>query len=565
MTEPQDPTSNWPPSVSASPSGQWPSGQPAAGIGQPPVGAPSSDSSQWAQGAPAPYLDPQGDHQKTRRNNLGLALGGLGVVVLLIVAFTVVRGINGQTAGASSPDDLVSQLTQVTTKVDPAGAIALLDPKEVPGLGALYQTAVDQARKGADVDVPGALQAISITTQDVTHTVTYLDAEQRFAKVSFTGGSITYDAQPAKLPEGVKKRFTDDDGQLPEAEHETTNFNDLRIETPDGKKVDPFLVLVKEDGRWYISITMTAGEYAVESMGLDPGRFDAAIEPGPPARSPQEAVEKLFTAVQDQVNTGKTSGGPLNGLFPEAQTRAIRIYSHSLRSGIDQMFGTMSTDSESMGDPMSPDDDINSDFTFKGLEAECDGCGVSYSNLNVRTEKRGDFQLAILSSLSITAKQQSCYEIAYSDGSSSGSYGSDSDMGTGEWLNYDPGMDDSSGSNGDDVEGGNEPGDYGSTPESDCSIEKDEAKWDGKCLTWSSTYDPKASLPDDETDSACLTDKLGDSDLSLTDFGVTDVHFVVSAERGGWVIDPVATIMDYGRVALSHLTDPNVKAALNDD
>ena len=102
--------------------------------------------------APAPPLEAYAAPEAPKsRRRLGRALGALGVVIVLALALTIVQGVRGRSAGAASPDDLVKRLQQATVKVDPAAALALLDPDEVPGLGDLYKTAVTQARKGADV------------------------------------------------------------------------------------------------------------------------------------------------------------------------------------------------------------------------------------------------------------------------------------------------------------------------------------------------------------------------------------------------------------------------------
>ena len=79
--------------------------------------------------------------------------------------------------------------------------------------------------------------------------------------------------------------------------------------------------------------------------------------------------------------------------------------------------------------------------------------------------------------------------------------------------------------------------------------------WDGHCLSHTSD-DPHESGSDSKS---CLNDTPDPQRLQPADFGVTDAHLVVKRERSGWVVDPVATILDYGRTALNHLDDPKVE------
>lgn len=506
---------------------------------------------------------------------LGRALGAVGAVVLVVLAVTIAQGVRGHSAGASSPDDLVHRLTRATVETDPAAAIALLDPEEVPGLGALYETAVTQARKGADIDVPGALAAVSITARDVVHTVTYLDPAKHYAKVTFTGGTLTFDTRPDDLPAGVRERITEHGGTIPEAAHETERFSQLTSTSMNGRRVDPFLVLVKEQGRWYVSITMTFGEYAVELADLPGGEFAATPSPGPAAASPERAVATLLDAAKATVNTGGSDGPPLTGLLPEAQTRAFRIYGKSMGSWLGRETGRGTFDGGGGGSGAGgsgpavrgPDDRSGFSGVVPGILApamDCSGCGVDYHDLGVSVRQNGSLTYAVLDSLRVEAKLQDCNFAT--------------DPGEGDWYNYAPGdgavpvgpdgaPDDGAfgihGSVGSvtsgPIQGG---GQAGTDPGEDCVPETQTASWDGHCVTYSSKHSPAVEWADDESGKTCLDDELGDSGLSLADFGVTDVHLVVARERGGWVIDPVATIMDYGRTALRHLSDPKVEAAI---
>lgn len=467
---------------------------------------------------------------------------------MIVIGVFAVRGVQGSTAGASSPDDFVKQLSAATTNVDPAAALALIDPKEVPELGAFFETAVDQAAKGADVDVPKVLRALTLTVSGVEFHIEYLDSDHEFAKVVFEAGRVGYETHPDELPPEVKERLGDDDGgadpSLTEPQSDSGDVDDLRIITEDGTTIDPFLVLVKEDGRWYVSITMTAGQYAVELAGLPTGNFDDPEVPGPPASSPADAVVKLLDAGEDAVNDGHYDGAPLIGLFPEAETRAFRIYGDSIDGAIDRTDEGWEADGEG---------------GFTGLADECSGCGVEYSNLKVSTQHNGSLTYAVIDALDIEATTRTgCY--ALDDFGYEGEYGDDYDFG--EDFGFDDGFDDAYRSPSDDPEVTPSAHRNRSLDSDDCGTVTEAIRWDGSCVSLQETYSDGAGAPDDTR--ACLRDELGDSGLNLTDFGITSVHVVVSQERGGWVIDPVATVLDYGRTTLSHLSDPKVKQAIDD-
>ena len=495
------------------------------------------------------------------RSRIGLSVGAVGVVLMLVLGMVVVRGLRGQSTGADNPDDLVALLQSAITRKDPAAAIALLDPSEVPTLGDLYRTTVDKVRSSQDVDVPKALDAISISVTGVSHTTTYLGARNDVAKISFSSGELAYETHPEKLPDGIKRRITKDGDPLPPDEHDSANVSDLQTTSSSGKVIDPFLVAVNEHGRWYLSIAMTIGEYAVETADLPGGQFDDAPEPGPPPASPEAAVRTLLDAAVSEVNTGKGNGSPLMGLFPEAQTRALRIYSKALRAQMDQAGGSFfssrsgssssgsgsfstgsdgSTSGDSTGGPMS------ADGTFDGLASECSGCGVHYRDLKVRTTTQGSTTYAVIEGLTVEVTFQSC---DWGSSSTVDTFPPDgpvvpADPGAGAdgWPNFDPGP---------------------CTP----TTQTETLTWDGHCTTIKTTTPTGRSefMGFDENGKACLGDPSKPGHLNATDFGITDAHLVVSAERGGWVIDPVATILDFGRTALSHLDDPKVRSILNDE
>lgn len=300
------------------------------------------------------------------------------------------------------------------------------------------------------------------------------------------------------------------------------------------------------------------------------GAFEATPQPGPAASSPERAVATLLDAVKSTVNTGKAGGPPLTGLLPEAQTRAFRIYGKSMGSWLGRQSGQVPFDGAAtggsgtsgsgsgpvVGGPGEVPAYPGPDTAFLGLAKQCSGCGVDYHDLEVSVRRTGSLTYVVLDSLQVDSTTQDC------------------GFSTDGWFNEDPdgsapaGPDEASGEGSVGIHGStgsvmSGPIEAGADPSGACVTEKGTAAWDGHCVTYSTTHAPKVDWVDDTSGKGCLGDELGDSGLSLADFGVTEVHLVVSQERGGWVIDPVATILDYGRTALGHLGDPKVQAAID--
>lgn len=498
--------------------------------------SPSPTASPYVSGPPIGGVPPTGQAPLQMsapgagvpRSRMGLTVGAVGVVMLLLVGLVVIRGVNGQSAGSSSPENLVDQLKSALNKKDPAAAIALLDPSEVPALGDLYKTTVEKVRSGQDVDVPKSFDALKVQVSGVSHTTTYLDQQHQYAKVSFQSGVLDWSTEPSKLPDGVKRRMTENGESLPQPESGSTSTSDLSVYNDSNEVIDPFLVLVKEDGRWYISVSLTIAQYAVEVGDLPAGQFDNTPQPGPPAASPEVAIRTMLDVSRDAINKGsgsaKGANSTLSGFFPEAQTRVMRIYSKAARHGFDEGV------SSGFANDSSGSSSSSGDEGFTGLAAECDGCGVEYSNLKVSTVKQGSLTYAVITSLDVEVKYQSC-----------------------SWSSVDMNYDDSANST--------YTFDPGEDPNSqDCAIQTEKASWDGRCLTYSGSDSDGSG-----NETRCVDEKTDADELNAADFGITDVHVVVKQERGGWVIDPVATLFDYGRTVLSHLDDPKVKRILLDE
>ncbi len=469
---------------------------PACGRAQPWATAAAPESPAYA--VPAPTGHP-------KRSRLALGVGAVGVASLLLVGALVARGVNGQGTGASSPDDLVHRLESAINHKDPAAALALLAPDELPTLGDVYQTAVAKLKTSQNIDVNGAKPALDLHVDNVAFDHADLGTRGEYAKVTFHQVTIQYATHPDRLPAGIKARAQQDGGTLPAPESGTKSIDDLHVRTENGSRIDPFFVVVKEGGRWYVSITMTAGEYAVETQQLPAGNFDVSAPAGSPAATPEQAVTQLTEGAGSVLYGQGGNVDRLASLLPEGQTRALRVYHQSFQQWLDRSSAGSSADGSS-SDPLA-----------------CSGCGFKVQNVTASSHPMdADHARVSIDSADISNSYRSC-----------------------DYSNFDPST--------------TSPSDPGNLSFSDVCPKPftvhSTIHWDGHCLSHTSD-DPYESGSDSKS---CLNDTPDPQRLQPADFGVTDAHLVVKRERGGWVVDPVATILDYGRTALNHLDDPKVE------
>lgn len=517
------------------------------------VPTPPGQRGAWPAAAlPAPPAYLAATPVRRGRPPFAVGVGMVGVLALMLVMVFVVRGMNGQGTGASSPEDLVGKLQNAVNKEDPAAVLALLDPGELPTLGDLFQTAVRNLDKTQDVDLDGARAALDLDVHDLDYDTTSLGASGNYAKVTFHSGRADWQTKPDQLPDGIKSKATDDGSELPGPESGTVTTDDMQVQTDAGDMLDPFFVLVKTNGRWYVSISMTAGEYAVTVAGLPGGDFDQSDSAPSTAHSPEEAVRQFLTDAVDSAGSGGKNLDRLTNLLPDGQTRALRVYAKAL----DRSVGNADNETQNDG---------QSGIRLDKMKVE--NLKLSISSSHGQTTVRIDRV-----DLSWESQYESCSYSSFGPANGDG-YGNDNpgttldDSGSTDLPGTDPGSSDTvpgSDSGWENYDSGS--GDSSSS----CTTEheKVELNWDGHCATVTSTATFTGTDSDWETrsepepDTACLNDETDENNLGPVDFGITDVHIVVKQERGGWVIDPIATLMDYGRTAVEHLDTAKVRRLL---
>ncbi len=216
----------------------------------------------------------------------------VGAVALVVVVVLLVKGLTGASGGAGSPTAAIRQLAAAAQADDPAAAIALVDPGEARTLGTLYTQARDAVRaSGADGASGGALSGTHVSIHGLQ-----LHEEQLgsgVARVRITGGKIEAALQAVALPAAL--------GAISDS-HSATNLADA----PGPGGLGLFLMTRKQEGRWYISPTLTVMQYIVETNHLAPPDFAALETPGAVGHGEREADR---SATDASFATGGGSAG----------------------------------------------------------------------------------------------------------------------------------------------------------------------------------------------------------------------------------------------------------------
>lgn len=329
-----------PPVPQAPPAPTGPTGGPPPGL--PPTFAPVPPPPWAGPGAPPPA------QAKPKRGLLALVLVLVGVLALGGIAFAIVRATAGSSGGEDDPEAAARALAQAVADEDPAAAIATMNPEEVRTLGELYGDVKEQA---AELGFAGkddrTFAGIDLTTNGLLFEVDELSSD--VAKVTVTGGSIGYDIRTSQLGPQVQaileqEAADDGDGDDPDEPPKEPEERTSGSLTPEdvshrrdgsGPERDPFLMMVKRDGGWYVSPMYTAAQYVVELNGLPPGRFDLEDAPAT-AESPTQAVERLSEAMADVDAEAATSH------LSDDELAILRSY----ETALDELIDNALSDSE---------------------------------------------------------------------------------------------------------------------------------------------------------------------------------------------------------------------------
>lgn len=281
--------------VPAGPPGQYAPEYPPQG--PPPAGGPPGAPPQFAGGPggqpPFVPVDPSAG-SRGRGKLVGL---GLGVVGLLAVGFLAIRFLlgGGSTGGADSPQAVVEEMVAAINAQDPLAVVNLMAPDELDGVddliedGAAYYRDLGLDRLLDDDDVAAGDDesnvdiSIDINLDQVEASLEGDDA----AIVSFeVFGDLELSGNDTVTEQLGDDRFSFDSDDL-----------DASFPTRSGELE---MIVVKLDGKWYMSPMLTAGHYLVEASGLPRGEYDnIGGDRGAGGETPEAAIQALVDVINN--------------------------------------------------------------------------------------------------------------------------------------------------------------------------------------------------------------------------------------------------------------------------
>lgn len=325
----------------------------------------------YGQGTASSWeLPPTPQQPKRSRRGLWIGLGAAGLALVAGGAFAANALWFSKVGGAASPEAAVTQLVEGIAGKDIVSVYGVMSPAEVSQVSTGYDLFL---RHMDDVDDDAARETLDayLDAMDLELTDLALDVEELedgLAKVTITDGSLEIDADADKLGDAVVSTLdrakesplwyevasmgeipSDDEirDQVAIAVEElpvTVTADDLAFDpgsvsldglssgdlgdlgsqdTPSGETVDPFLMVVEEDGDWYVSPYLTFLEYTSISAGIERGSLPSDDLEGA-FDSPEAAAEGLVAGIKEYVATGEMDAY-LQAL-PLADRRAASLY-----------------------------------------------------------------------------------------------------------------------------------------------------------------------------------------------------------------------------------------------
>lgn len=289
--------------------------------------------------------------QKKSRRGLWIGVGVAGVLAIGGGAFAANALWFSKVGGASSPEAAVTQLVEGVADKDLVSVYGVMSPAEVSQVSTGYDLFLRHMDEidddGAKDSLEAYLDAMDLELSDLE--VDVEEIEDGLAKVTITSGSLEVDADAEKLGDAVidtldmakESSFWDELSGLGEVPSDdeirdqiTTAVEELPVtvsaedlafdpsglsldsldslgtgdmdlqDEPSAEAVDPFLMVVEEDGDWYVSPYLTVMEYSVVSAGGERGSMPSDDLAGA-FDSPEEAAVGLVDGLKEYAATGE--------------------------------------------------------------------------------------------------------------------------------------------------------------------------------------------------------------------------------------------------------------------
>jgi len=222
-----------------------------------------------------------------RRRRWGSFVASAGIAALVGVGALAITAMLGS-GGASSPEAAVRQLADAVNNKDALAAVDVLVPSEVRSMRQTVKHATDHAAELKIVNEAGKpLEGVDLSVDHLgLRTEPLADG---YAKVIIAGGEISASTHRAQLSALLQKAWRDgEDG------HSTADLTTLA----EGANLPTFVVVVRQNGGWYVSPAYTTLEYIREANEYPAADFGSAKAAELGAATPEDAVKDALHAWQ---------------------------------------------------------------------------------------------------------------------------------------------------------------------------------------------------------------------------------------------------------------------------
>jgi hypothetical protein len=218
----------------------------------------------------------------------GKLVGAIAAGVMLLGgAGTAIAIRSNANSGAASPEAAVQSMMNSIEAGDWLGAMETMPQGERQFYVKVAEKSVTEAKRLGILSEAGSARKVSgikIDFKDIT--MQSLTVNDRVARVTITGGSVTSDITASELPIGdvLSKLMGHDNATM------TDQHNEQTI-TPNDDSSKGFIGTVKDDDGWHVSLMYTAAENARGDKVMPKAAIAAKG-----AASPEKAVEEMVHA-----------------------------------------------------------------------------------------------------------------------------------------------------------------------------------------------------------------------------------------------------------------------------
>ena len=326
-----------------------PPSAPTAAIGTPP---PPPSAPTAAIGTPPPPPPARASGKRRRKKWVPIAAVLAAVLAVGGGAFAVYTYLTQR--GAASPDEVMSTVSQAIADKDIISMFKMVSPSEIDTVADSADAIRDggsDSRKGSSKADPGALlskdainnylEALDVSTSDMTYTVDQKSDDLAVATISSWHLDVRVDQS---LADTLRTRYQSAKGSsLTDDEEEffsNLDFSDLSY---DGDFAEDFsedfnnegipleIVMIKEDGRWYISPLLTSAQWSYQTQtkwddDVESPNYDADFDSVKGADSPEAAVQNLTEAILDARRPSDMLEDNVTGLLSLPERRLAMVY-----------------------------------------------------------------------------------------------------------------------------------------------------------------------------------------------------------------------------------------------